>query len=67
VLKGIRYFRRNFTATAVKEHLRSQLEDTDGSPSLTQREVELVRFVLERPSGWETEVGSPASKGKEST
>jgi hypothetical protein len=67
VLKGIRYFLRNFTATAVKEHLRSQLEDTDGSPSLTQREVELVRFVLERPSGWDPEVGSPASKGKEST
>ncbi len=67
MLKGIRYFLRNFTATAVKEHLRSQLEDTDGSPSLTQREVELVRFVLERPSGWDPEVGSPASKGKEST
>lgn len=67
MLQGIRYFLRNFTATAVKEHLRSQLEDTGGSPSLTQREVELVRFVLERPSGWGLEVGSPASEGKESS
>ena len=27
-LKGVRYFLRNFTATAVQEHLRSQIEDT---------------------------------------
>jgi len=37
-------------ATAVKERLRSQLEDTGGSPELTKKEVELVRFVLERAS-----------------
>jgi hypothetical protein len=50
-LNGIRHFLREYTATAVKEHLRSQLEET-GSPELTKKEVELVRFVLERPTGW---------------
>jgi hypothetical protein len=47
-LKGIRYFMRNFTATAVREHLRSQLDDTGGKPELTPKEVELVRFIRER-------------------
>jgi hypothetical protein len=32
-MKGFRYFMRNFTATAVKEHLRSQLEDTGAGRS----------------------------------
>ena len=44
-MKGFRYFMRNFTATAVKEHLRSQFEDTGGRPELTPREVELLRYV----------------------
>ena len=43
---------REYTATAVKEHLRSQLEETGGSPELTKKEVELVRFVLDRPTDW---------------
>ncbi len=47
-MNGVRHFLRNFTATAVKEHLRSQLEDTGGSPELTDKEVELVRFVRDR-------------------
>jgi hypothetical protein len=51
-LNGIRYFLREYTATAVKEHLRSQLEDSGGSPELTKKEVELVRFVLDRPTDW---------------
>jgi len=44
-MRGIRYFLRNFTATAVQEHLRSQIEDTSGSPKLTPKEIELVRFI----------------------
>lgn len=44
-MHGIRHFLRNFTATAVKEHLRSQLEDTGGRPNLTEREIELVRYI----------------------
>ena len=44
-MHGIRQVLRNFTATAVKEHLRSQLEDTGGAPSLTDKEVELVRYI----------------------
>ena len=51
-MNGIRHFLREYTATAVKEHLRSQLEETGGSPELTKKEVELVRFVLELPTGW---------------
>jgi len=53
-LKGMRYFLRNFTATAVKEHLRSQLEDSAGAPALTPKEVELVRFVRERAADWDS-------------
>ena len=44
-MHGIRHALRNFTATAVKEHLRSQLEDTGGAPNLTDKELELVRYV----------------------
>jgi hypothetical protein len=57
-LKGIRYLLRNFTATAVKEHLRSQLEDSGGSPALTPKEVELVRFVRERSADWDSVLAS---------
>jgi hypothetical protein len=51
-VKGIRYFLRSFTATAVKEHLRSQVEDTGGKPELTPKEVELVRFIREGSFNW---------------
>ena len=46
-MKGARYFLRNFTATAAREHLRSQIEDSGGSPELTNNELELVRFICE--------------------
>ena len=66
-MKGIRHLMREFTAMSVKEHLRSQVEDTNGSPELTKREVELVRFVLDRPSRWGPQVDVPASQGGDST
>ena len=47
-MKGIRHFFRNFTALAVKEHLRSQIEDGGSSAELTPKEVELVRFAADR-------------------
>ncbi len=47
-MKGIRYFLRNFTALTVKEHLRSQIERSDGGAELTPNEVELVRFAADR-------------------
>ncbi len=50
--KGARYFLRNFSATAVKEHLRSQIEDTGGSPDLTKNELELMRFIYEGSFDW---------------
>ncbi len=44
-MHGIRWFLRDFTARAVREHLRSQAEDRDGPPELTPSEVELVRSI----------------------
>jgi hypothetical protein len=52
MMKGVRYFMRNFTATAVKEHLRSQVEDAAGPPQLTPKEVELVRFIRQGSFDW---------------
>jgi hypothetical protein len=51
-MRGIRYFLRNFTARAVQEHLRSQIEDMDGSPKLTPKEIELVRFIRDGSLDW---------------
>jgi hypothetical protein len=51
-MKGIKHFMRNFSATAVKEHLRSEIEATGGSPDLTKNEIELVRFIYEGSFGW---------------
>jgi hypothetical protein len=51
-MKGIRHFMRNFSATAVKEHLRSEIEATGGSPDLTKNEIELVRFIYEGSFDW---------------
>ena len=47
-MKGIRYFFRNFTALAVKEHLRSQIEGAGEGAELTPNEIELVRFAADR-------------------
>lgn len=51
-MQGIRHFLRDFTATAVKEHLRSQL-DSEHEPKLTRNEVALLRFVSQRSADWE--------------
>jgi hypothetical protein len=48
-MKGVRYFLREFTASAVKEHLRSQIEEAEGPPELTKNEIELVQFIRARP------------------
>ena len=47
-MRGIRYALRNFTARAVTEHLRSEVEDAGAEAELTPNEVELVRFVSDR-------------------
>jgi hypothetical protein len=44
---------RQFTAPAVKEHIRSQIEDTGGSPELTKNEIELVRFIRDGEFDWD--------------
>jgi hypothetical protein len=47
-MRGIRHFFRNFTALAVKEHLRSQIEREPNGAELTPNEIELVRFAADR-------------------
>lgn len=47
-MNGLRHYFRNFTALAVKEHLRSQIEDAGSGAELTKNEVELVRFTTDR-------------------
>jgi hypothetical protein len=51
-MKGIRHFLRDFTATAVREHLRSEIEAMGTSPELTKNEIELVRFICEGSADW---------------
>jgi hypothetical protein len=53
---GVRHFMRNFTATAVKEHLRSQLEDTGGAVNLTDKEIELVRYIRDESAKFDAVV-----------
>ena len=52
-MNGIRSFLRNFTASAVREHLRSQAESPTSSPELTPNEVELVRYVRQGSFDWD--------------
>jgi len=51
-MKGVRHFLRDFTARAVREHLRSQTERSDPPPQLTRNEVELVRFIRAGTFDW---------------
>jgi hypothetical protein len=51
-VRGLRYRLRQFTATAVKEHLRSQIE-SGRPPELTKNEIELVRFVRQGRFDWD--------------
>jgi hypothetical protein len=52
-MRGVRSFLRDFTASAVREHLRSQVEDAASGPSLTRNELELVRFICKGSFDWE--------------
>ena len=47
-VKGLRYRVRNYAALAVKEHLRSQIEEAGSAAELTPNEIELVRFTADR-------------------
>jgi len=63
-MNGVRHFLRNFTAKAVKEHLRSQIEDSGGSPSLTANELELVRFIRQGSFDWEVFLSERSSSSR---
>jgi len=52
--RGIRYMLRQFTARAVREHIRSQIEDEGSSSDLTEKEIELVRFVRDNRFDWDS-------------
>jgi hypothetical protein len=52
-MRGIRWRLRDFTARAVREHLRSQAEDRDGPPELTPNELELVRELRTGSFDWD--------------
>jgi hypothetical protein len=60
-MKGVRHAMREFTATAVKEHLRSQVEDAGGAPQFTKKEIELVRFVRGGSFDWDAFLAERAS------
>jgi hypothetical protein len=52
-MHGVRHFLREYTATAVREHIRSAIEDASGPPELTKKEIELVRFIRQDPLDWD--------------
>lgn len=52
-MRGVRYALRQYTAMAVKEHLRSAMERPDGPAELTKNEIELVRFVRDGRIDWD--------------
>jgi hypothetical protein len=52
-MRGVRHFLRQYTAMAVKEHIRSQVENQARPPELTTNEVELVRFVRDGRFDWD--------------
>jgi hypothetical protein len=52
VPRGVRYLLRQFTATAVREHIRSQIE-SPGAPELTKNEIDLVQFVRNVQFDWD--------------
>jgi hypothetical protein len=54
-MRGIRHLLRDFTATAVEEHLRSQLDSAQ--PKLTRNELELLRFLSRRTVDWQPLLG----------
>jgi hypothetical protein len=52
-MRGVRHALRNFTAQAVMEHLRSQVEDAEGPAELTENELRLVRFIRDDSFDWD--------------
>jgi len=52
-MRGVRYLLRQYTAMAVKEHIRSQVESPAEPPRLTTNEIELVRFIRGGGFDWD--------------
>jgi hypothetical protein len=62
----MRRFLRNFTALAVREHLRSQVETRRASPDLTENEIELVRFIVAGSFDWSGFLGERSAERRAS-
>jgi hypothetical protein len=52
-MRGVRYLLRQYTAMAVKEHIRSQVEGSSAPAELTGNEIELVRFIRDGRYDWD--------------
>ena len=52
-MRGLRYLLRQYTAMAVKEHIRSQVESSAAPHRLTDNEIELVRFIRDGRYDWD--------------
>jgi hypothetical protein len=63
-MNGVRHFLRDSSASAVKEHLRSQLEDNGSGPELTRNEVELVRFICDESFDWKAFLAAREALGR---
>jgi hypothetical protein len=61
-LRGVRHALRNFTALAVREHLRSETEANGGAAHLTDNELALVRFIVEGTFDWKAFLAERATR-----
>ena len=62
-MKGVRHSLRDFTASAVKEHLRSQAEDA-AAPALTKNELALVEYICHGSFDWDAFLVKESAPGK---
>ena len=60
MFQRVRHALRELSASAVKEHIRSEIEVTGGSPELTENEIELVRFIREGSVDWDAVLAKPS-------
>jgi hypothetical protein len=65
-VNGLRHFLRDFTASAVREHLRSQVEDSSAGPRLTTNELELVRLICDDSFDWRALLAAGGTPGRTS-
>lgn len=65
-MERVRRFLRNYTALAVREHLRSEVEAGRTLPNLTENELELVRFIVDGSFDWSAFLADRSSEDSRS-